>query len=99
MLTRRAVLLHTLAGSSLAASLSSVLAQTSADNDELLTPMDSLPIDDLTKKHPFGSHPASRDEVAKADVIIANTPTGPRPIDIAQSLVTRFYASRASHPN
>jgi uncharacterized protein (TIGR02594 family) len=60
-------------------------------SDQLLVPQDSPMISDLTKLHPFGSHPASVAEIAKANNIIANTPTGPRPIDIAQSFVDRFY--------
>jgi uncharacterized protein (TIGR02594 family) len=84
--------LHTATGS-FAASIWPAFAQISGDNDELLAPLDSLPISDLGKKHPFGSHPASREEIAKAEAIIANTPTGPRPIDVAQSFITRFYAS------
>jgi len=93
MLTRRAILQHSVAAASIASSFCPVFAQTSDVSDELLSPMDSLPISDLSKRHPFGSHPASREEIAKADNIIANTPTGPRPIDIAQSFVTRFYAT------
>ena len=46
---------------------------------------------DLTQHEPFGSHPASQKEKERADNIITNTPTGPRPIDVAQSLYDRFY--------
>jgi uncharacterized protein (TIGR02594 family) len=69
----------------------SALAEDSGD--QLLVPQDSPLISDLTKRHPFGSHPASVAEIEKANNIIANTPTGPQPIDIAQSFVDRFYES------
>jgi uncharacterized protein (TIGR02594 family) len=93
MLNRRTLILHTFAASSFVGASRPAVALASSDDDELLTPTDSLPISDLTKKQPFGSHPASREEIAKADAIVANTPTGPRPVDIAQSFVTRFYAT------
>ena len=88
MLDRRSVIRAAVIGP-LTLTGRSVFAQDS--DDQLLVPQDSLSIDDLTKLHPFGSHPASTDEVKKADNIIANTPTGPRPIDIAQSFYDRFY--------
>ena len=66
MFTRRTVLLHSVTGL-FAASIWPAFAQLSGNDDELLAPLDSLPISDLGKKHPFGSHPASRDEIAKAD--------------------------------
>lgn len=61
--------------------------------DELLSPTDSPQIDDLTKIQPFGSHPATQAQIRAADNIIANMPTGPRPLDIAQAFYTRYYNS------
>jgi hypothetical protein len=45
---------------------------------------------------PHGQHPQNRVpnavQIRRAAEIIAKTPTGPRPIDIAQTFVDRFYA-------
>ena len=45
--------------------------QDQSEDDSLLVPMDSPSINDLTKRHPFGSHPASEQERKAADAIIA----------------------------
>ncbi|WP_438275111.1 CHAP domain-containing protein [Nitrobacter sp.] len=92
MFSRRKIV-QGIAVTSLVSPVRTSLAYATSNEEELLTPLESPLISDLTKMHPFGSHPASREEIARADEIIANTPTGPRPIDIAQSFVTRFYAS------
>lgn len=63
------------------------------DEEDLLVPMDSPDVSELTKAQPFGSHPASQQERERADKIIANTPTGPRPFDIAKSFYDRFYTT------
>lgn len=62
-------------------------------DEQLLIPMDSLSVSDLTKEHPFGSHPAALAEIDRATNIRSTTPTGPRPIDVAQSFVDRFSVS------
>jgi len=91
MINRR-VLLQITAASVFFSKSAEVFAQAPAE-DELLVPIESPPISDLTSIHPFGSHPASREEIARAKKIISNTPTGPRPIDIAASFYERYYNS------
>jgi uncharacterized protein (TIGR02594 family) len=51
------------------------------------------PIEALDNPEPFGYQPATEDEINKAKLISEQTPKGPRPIDIAQSFVDRFYKS------
>lgn len=55
--------------------------------DQLIYP----PIEALDDPQPFGVKPPTQDEVKKATLIIDQTVKGPRPIDVAQSFVDRFY--------
>lgn len=60
--------------------------------DQLIYP----PIEAIDDPQPFGYKPASQDEINKAKLIIDQTINGPRPIDVAQSFVDRFYVSDPS---
>lgn len=55
--------------------------------DQLVYP----PIGALENPEPFGYKPATEAQKKKAQEIVDGTPKGPRPIDVAQSLVDRFY--------
>lgn len=70
-------------------------AQT-VDPDQLLEEVTYPSFDALDGRRPFGYDPASQEEIDIAEQIVARTVLGPRPIDIAQSFVDRFYRE---HPN
>jgi uncharacterized protein (TIGR02594 family) len=50
------------------------------------------PITAINAPRPFGFSPATEAQKAKAKAIEDATPNGPRPIDIAQSFVDRFFS-------
>jgi uncharacterized protein (TIGR02594 family) len=56
--------------------------------DQLIYP----PLAALDRPEPFGYRPATEEQKRIAKQMIDGTPKGPRPIDIAQSFVDRFYA-------
>jgi len=69
-----------------------------ADNlsDDLAAPFDQLiypSFEDIDAPSKFGYKVADEKAKAKAADIIRQTPRGPRPIDVAQSFVDRFYKS------
>ena len=49
------------------------------------------PIEAIDNPQPFGYERATQAEIDRAKLIIAQTVQGPRPIDIAQSFVDRFF--------
>lgn len=55
--------------------------------DQLLFP----PRDALADPAKYGYRTATSAERERADDIVANTPRGPKPVDVAQSFVSRFY--------
>ncbi|MFZ3275269.1 MAG: hypothetical protein WA182_00050, partial [Candidatus Sulfotelmatobacter sp.] len=60
--------------------------------DEPVYELSYPPFDALTNPETFGYKEASEEEKKKAQDIINGTPSGPKPIDLAQSFVDRFYA-------
>jgi uncharacterized protein (TIGR02594 family) len=55
--------------------------------DQLIFP----PLDALDAPEPFGYATPTEEQKKKVSRIISTTPKGPRPVDIAQSFVDRFY--------
>jgi uncharacterized protein (TIGR02594 family) len=90
MFTRRSVFLAA-AAAALPISIDRVCAQES--DEELLAPLDYPSIDALTQPHEFGLRLPDKSAIDKANAIIANTPTGPTPFEVAKSFVTRFGKS------
>ena len=64
--------------------------QISESQRELLAPYDYPPVEAQTQPRVFGLHQPDQGQTDKASAIIASTPTGPRPFDVAKSFVTRF---------
>ncbi|CAE6938330.1 hypothetical protein R69608_05085 [Paraburkholderia nemoris] len=60
-------------------------------DNEQLCPYHYPPFEAIRQPGLMGLLPPSEDQRKHCDAIIAGTPTGPRPIDIAQSFIDRFY--------
>ncbi len=58
-----------------------------------LAPLDYRSIEAMTQSHEFGLRPPDKAAINKANPIIANTPAGPTPFEVAKSFVTRFGKS------
>src|SRR5262245_3654089 len=67
------------------------LAQTAAEAEPVFSQLIYPPIEALDDPVPFGYQPATQEQIRRAADIISQTPKGPRPIDIAQSFVDRFF--------
>jgi uncharacterized protein (TIGR02594 family) len=61
------------------------------NDDEPIYELTYPPFDALTNPETFGYKTASEEEKEKARDIINGTPSGPRPIEVAQSFVDRLY--------
>lgn len=76
----------------LAASTSSSIGWSQTDAEEpIFTQLMYPPFEALDAPQKFGYSPATAEQKEKSKKIILETPKGPRPIDIAENLVARFY--------
>jgi uncharacterized protein (TIGR02594 family) len=91
MITRRKLILG-LAGYPLIGGVLPALGQTAEEADLTFDQLIYPPIEALDDPQPFGYKPATEAQKKRAKEIVDGTPKGPRPIDIAQSFVDRFYA-------
>jgi uncharacterized protein (TIGR02594 family) len=66
-------------------------SQTSRTDEESFDQLVYPPLETLENPELFGYKPATEAQKRKAQEIVDGTPKGPKPIDIAQSLVDRFY--------
>lgn len=64
-----------------------------ADRDPTLDQLEYPDLALLDTPEPFGSSPPTEAQRAKAKEIISSTPRGPTPLAVADSFVTRFFAS------
>lgn len=59
------------------------------DFEQLIFP----PIEAIDNPEPFGFNRPNAEEREKAQEVIRTTPKGPKPIDVAESFITRYYAN------
>jgi uncharacterized protein (TIGR02594 family) len=87
MISRRTAMLGLISSPILASAKSGFEELTRATFDQLTYP----PFEALAAPELFGYKPATDEQKAKADEIVRTTPKGPKPLDIAQSFIDRFY--------
>jgi uncharacterized protein (TIGR02594 family) len=90
MITRRVAMLGLMTNSL----LFNILPAAGQVDDKTVDSFDQLtfpPVDTLDNPEPFGYSPPTEAQKARAAEVVRTTPKGPRPIDIAQSFVDRFY--------
>jgi uncharacterized protein (TIGR02594 family) len=90
MITRRTIAIGLVAYPTLF-NVRCAVAQTVEPTEDEFIQLTFPPIEALDAPEPFGFKPASQAQKDKAKEIEGATPTGPHPIDIAQSFVDRFY--------
>ena len=93
MLTRRCASFGLLTTPVILAWPKAALSQENQGEQESLDQLDYPQFELLDAPSLFGNRPATAAQIAEARLIVNNTPTGPSPIDVAQSFVDRFAAS------
>src|SRR4051794_12620750 len=92
MISRRSILLG-IATSPIVASSMFPKDQASNTQESTLEQLTFPAFEAINNPKPFGYDPPTQEQREKAQNIIKGTPNGPKPIDVAQSLVDRFYVS------
>jgi uncharacterized protein (TIGR02594 family) len=93
MLSRRQMIFSVMSSTALR-NLWQAQDQTSVDQDNTFDQLIYPPFEALNNPKPFGYNPPTESQKQEAEQIIEATVKGPKPIDIAQSFVDRFYTKK-----